>query len=326
MKILVTGGAGYIGSICVEELIKQKHKVIVIDNLKEGYRDAVSPEAAFYLGDIGQREILEEIFQKHAIEAVIHFAAETTIEISMRNPHPYFENNVVKGLTLLEVMRKYNCNKIIFSSTAAVFGNPEYLPIDEKHPKKPINPYGESKIIFENILDWYHYSYGFQVNTFRYFSAAGASERLGEAHKHETHLVPVIINAALGRREKVYIFGSDYETKDGTCVRDYLHVIDIAQAHILALNNLEKRTNMNYNLANGEGFTNLEVLKMVEKIAEKKICYEFSGRRPGDPACLIASSKLAREDLGWKPRYESLESIILSAWKWHKAHPNGYEN
>jgi len=325
MEIFVTGGAGYIGSICVAELIKQGHHVIVIDNLQEGHMEAVSPEADFYHGDMGNEPFLEKIFKNHNIEAVMHFAAEATIEISMTDPQVYFKNNVVNGINLLDVMKKYGCNKIIFSSTAATFGNPEYVPIDERHPQRPINAYGESKLMFERILDWYHSAYGFMFNAFRYFNAAGASERLGEAHKHESHLIPIIINTALGMKEKMKIFGSDYDTKDGTCVRDYLHVIDIAQAHILGLENIEEKSASKYNLGNGSGFTNLEVLKMVEKISGINITHEITDRRPGDPGTLIASTQLATEELGWEPKYNSLESIVGSAWEWHSRNPYGYD-
>lgn len=326
MKILVTGGAGYIGSICVEELLKQDHQVIVVDNLKEGHREAILPEAVFYEGDIGNREFLETIFRKHKIEAVMHFAADTLIDVSMTDPEIYFENNVVNGLRLLDVMKKYDCKKIIFSSTAAIFGAPEYVPIDEDHPKRPINSYGESKLMFEKILDWYHRAYGLKFNSFRYFNAAGASERLGEAHNPESHLIPNIIKAALELKEKIYIFGSDYKTRDGTCVRDYLHVTDIAQAHILSLENLTERPSAKYNLGNGTGFTNLEVLKMVEKISGREIPHELTDRRSGDPDSLVASAHLAREELGWRPKYASLENIIRSAWEWHARNPHGYNN
>jgi len=324
MAILVTGGAGYIGSICVEELIRLDHEVVVVDNLQEGHREAVLPEAAFYLGDIGDRFLLDRIFHDFQIETVMHFAAEATVEFSMKHPQLFFETNVAKGLVLLDVMKENGCSRIIFSSTAALFGNPLYVPIDENHPVNPINAYGESKLMFEKILDWYNYAYGLQFNSFRYFNAAGASELLGEAHKKESHLIPIILSTALGQRDKFYIFGSDYQTKDGTCVRDYLHVIDIAQAHILGLDNLEKRPKAKYNLGNGVGFTNLEVLQTVKKISGKTISYEYTGRREGDPDRLVASSQLAKDELGWKPRFETLESIIRSAWEWHSKYPDGY--
>lgn len=324
MTILVTGGAGYIGSICVEELLRQGHEVIVIDNLQEGHREAVCPQATFYEGDIGDRFLLGRLFHDFHIETVMHFAAEATVELSMKDPQIFFETNVAKGLMLLDVMKENGCNKMIFSSTAALFGNPEYVPIDEKHPEQPINAYGESKLMYERILEWYHSAYGLQYNSFRYFNAAGASEALGEAHKKESHLIPIILSTALGQRENLYIFGSDYPTKDGTCVRDYVHVIDIAQAHILGLDNLEKRPKAKYNLGNGVGFTNLEVLKTSEKVSGKIIPFEFTERRMGDPDRLVASSDLAKEELGWKPQFDTLESIIRSAWEWHSKHPDGY--
>jgi len=325
MAILVTGGAGYIGSICVEELLKQDFEVIVIDNLQEGHREAVSPEATLFVGDIGDRFFLSRLFHDFHIETVMHFAAEATVEFSMKHPQIFFETNVVKGLVLLDVMKENGCNRMIFSSTAALFGNPEYTPIDETHPEKPINAYGESKLMYEKILDWFHSAYGLRYNSFRYFNAAGASKVLGEAHKKESHLIPIILSTALGQRDKLYIFGSDYQTEDGTCVRDYLHVVDIAQAHILGLDNLENRPKAKYNLGNGVGFTNLEVLKTSEKVSGKTIPFEFADRRMGDPDRLVASSELAKDELGWKPQFETLESIIQSAWEWHSRHPEGYE-
>ena len=325
MAILVTGGAGYIGSICVEELLRQDHEVIVIDNLQEGHREAVSPEATLFVGDIGDRFFLSRLFHDFHIETVMHFAAEATVEFSMKHPQIFFETNVAKGLVLLDVMKENGCNRMIFSSTAALFGNPEYTPIDETHPEKPINAYGESKLMYEKILDRYHSAYGLSYNSFRYFNAAGASKALGEAHKKESHLIPIILSTALRQRDKLYIFGSDYPTEDGTCVRDYLHVVDIAQAHILGLDNLEKRPKAKYNLGNGVGFTNLEVLKASEKVSGKTIPFEFADRRMGDPDRLVASSELAKDELGWKPQFDTLESIIQSAWEWHSRHPEGYE-
>ena len=326
-NILVTGGAGYIGSIVVEELLKKKQSVIVIDNLQEGHRRAILPDAEFYKGDVGNKKLLEKIFTEQNIDAVLHFAAETTIEYSMTDPGLYFRNNVVNGVTLLDVMLKYDCKRFIFSSTAATFGEPQYTPIGEKHPQKPINAYGESKLMFEKILDWYHKAYGLKFNAFRYFNAAGASEKLGEDHKHESHLIPVIINSILkhNRHEGFQIFGKDYPTRDGTCVRDYIHVLDLAQAHILGMDNLDKNPKGKYNLGNGEGFTNREVVKAIEKISGMKISYSFGNRREGDPAVLIASSELAKKELGWKPKYPKLEDIVKTAWEWHSKHPYGYK-
>ena len=325
MVLLVTGGAGYIGSICVEELLLQGHRVIVVDNLQEGHREAVLPEAVFHEGNFGDRSLLRMIFQKHAVDAVIHFAADTRVESSMIDPCQFFNNNVVNGITLLDVMREFNCDRMIFSSTAATFGEPRYIPIDEKHPQLPVNPYGESKLMFERILDWYHRAYDLKFNALRYFNAAGASERLGDAKRTVTLLIPVTIQVLLGQREKLYIFGNDYPTKDGTCVRDYVHVSDLAQAHIKAMQNLEKHPNGKYNLGNGQGFSNLEVVKTAEMVSGKKIPYEFAPRRPGDPEVLIASSDLARQELHWNPGYTKLEEIVATAWEWHRKHPNGYK-
>jgi len=323
-KILVTGGAGYIGSICVEQLLGQEHDVVVVDNLKEGHRKAVLPGADFYEGDFGDQQFLKGIFKSHNIDTVIHFAAETTVELSMTDPGIYFHNNVVSGVVLLDIMREFGCRQMIFSSTAATFGEPQHTPIDENHPQAPVNAYGESKLMFENILDWYHRAYGLKFNAFRYFNAAGASERLGEAHNPETHLIPLIIQSAMKKQKKLRIFGDDYPTEDGTCVRDYIHVIDLAQAHIKALGDLEKYPNRKYNLGNGNGFSNLEVLRTAESVMGQKIDFDMAPRRPGDPAVLVASSMLARRELKWEPKYPSLHDIIESSWKWHKRCPNGY--
>lgn len=335
MNILVTGGAGYIGSICVEELINQKNTVVVVDNLQEGHRASVLPDATFYEGDFGDKALLRQIFNDHAIDAVIHFAATALVGLSMTDPQRFFINNVVNGINLLEVMKEHGCKRIIFSSTAATFGEPEYTPIDEKHPQKPINPYGESKLMFEKILDWYHSAYDFRFNAFRYFNAAGASERLGEDHNPETHLIPLVLQKALEvskqheassklRNGTLNVFGSDYPTKDGTCIRDYIHVVDLAQAHILALDNLDSRPNAKYNLGNGKGFSVLEVIETAKKVTGVDIPYTVSDRRPGDPSILIASSDLAIKELGIKPEFPELEAIIETAWKWKHKNPEGY--
>lgn len=339
MKILVTGGAGYIGSVVADELLKRGHEVIVIDNLQEGNEGAVAEKAVFYRGDFGDGLVLNQVFGRHQIDVVFHFAAETTIASSLTEPARYFDNNTVKGLTLLNHMLSHGVKRMIFSSTAAVFGEPQYTPIDENHAKNPINTYGESKLMFERVLYWYHRAYGLEVNSFRYFNAAGATLRLGEAHKNESHLIPAILNTAVkssptkvGAVEnrdppetpaRVKIFGGDYSTKDGTCLRDYVHVQDIAEAHILALDNLEIRPFAFYNLGNQQGFTNLEVVKAAEKAVGWAIPYEIAPRRPGDPAVLVASSELAKKELGWHPRFPSLEAIIDSAWKWFSTH-HGY--
>jgi len=329
MNILVTGGAGYIGSVCVEELIRQGNKVIVIDNLQEGNREAIHREAVFYESNFGDKRVLDSIFEDHAIDAVIHFAAETTIAFSMTDPQLYFINNVVNGVNLLEVMKKHGCLRFIFSSTAATFGEPEYTPIDEKHIQKPINAYGESKLMFEKILDWYHFAYGLQFNAFRYFNAAGASERLGEDHRHESHLIPIVLRTALNVQKnenagELKVFGNDYATTDGTCVRDYIHVVDLARAHILALGNLDVHPDAKYNMGNGTGFSVLEVIEMAKKITGIDIPYVVTDRRPGDPAVLVASSDKIKTETGWEPEYPDLESIIRSAWEWHSKNPTGY--
>lgn len=326
MKLLVTGGGGYIGSIVCEQLINQGYDVVTVENFQEGNREAILPEVKLYEGNFGDKDLLDRIFRENQIRAVLHFAAETTIEFSMKAPAKYFQNNLVNSITLLDVMLKYDCKNFIFSSTAATFGEPEYIPIDEKHPQKPINAYGESKLMFERVLRWYYRAYGLRYNLFRYFNVAGASERLGEAHKNESHLIPMIIQTVLGQREQFYIFGNDYSTTDGTCVRDYIHVIDLAQAHILALDNLNGNPCGEYNLGNGKGFTVLEIVKVVEHVTQTKVPCVETKRRPGDPAILVASNEKAKQELDWQPKYESIESIVQSAWNWHKNHPNGYRS
>jgi UDP-glucose 4-epimerase len=330
MNVLVTGGAGYIGSVCVEELYNQGHSVVVVDNLQEGHREAVIPAAVFYEGNFGNKALLSDIFEAHTIDAVIHFAAETTVEFSMTDPQIYFVNNLVNGIHMLEVMKKYGCRNIIFSSTAATFGEPRYTPIDEKHEQKPINAYGESKLMFENVLDWYHFAYSFKFNVFRYFNAAGASERLGEDHAKETHLIPLVLKTAFNMREdtsfqsKLKVFGRDYPTEDGTCVRDYIHVVDLAKAHILSLDNLDKHPNAKYNLGNGKGFSVLQVIEIAKKVTGVDIKYDLADKRPGDPAILVASSEKIRKETGWEPLYPDLETIVRTAWKWHEGNPEGY--
>lgn len=326
MKILVTGGAGYIGSICVEELLAREHEVLVIDNLQEGHRKAVAPEAIFYEGDFGDESLLNKIFSSYTIDVVIHFAAETTVEYSMTDPARYFSNNVIKGITLLNTMRKFGCNRFIFSSSAASFGEPKYIPIDESHPQKPINAYGESKLMFEKALSWYQKAYGIKFMAFRYFNAAGATEKLGEDHKHEGHLIPIVLQVALGKREDVSIFGEDYSTKDGTCIRDYIHVVDLARAHILGLEKLERYGCCLYNLGNGKGYTVNEVIETARQVTGHLIPAVPKPRRPGDPACLVASSQRICSELGWSPQYTDLHTIIESAWRWHREHPEGYDD
>lgn len=321
--ILVTGGAGYIGSIIVEQLIRRGEGVVVLDNLTQGHRTAVSDEAIFIKGDIRDKKLLGEMIKKNNITAVVHMAAETVIARSMTEPKSCFHENVVKSLVLLDTMLECDVDKIVFSSSAAVYGEPQEALISEDHPKSPINAYGESKLILEMILKWYHKAYGLKYIAMRYFNAAGASQRLGEDHDPETHLIPLVLQTALGKRKQMEIFGTDYGTTDGSCVRDYIHVIDLAEAHILALNAINKTESGIYNLGNGQGYSVLEVIDAARKITGREIPAIESKRRPGDPAVLIASAKRAEESLGWKPK-RNLEAIIESAWIWQKKHPEGY--
>ncbi|MBN1829383.1 MAG: UDP-glucose 4-epimerase GalE [Deltaproteobacteria bacterium] len=325
MAILVTGGAGYIGSICVEELLAEGHEVVVIDNLQEGHREALMAKAVFYEGDFGDRSMLDRIFREREIDAVMHFAADTKVEESMRDPGRYFLNNAAKGIALLDAMLAARCRRIIFSSTAAVFGEPQYIPVDEGHPLAPVNPYGESKLFFERILHWYNQSRGIAFIVLRYFNAAGATERFGDAHRKPTLLIPVIMEALLGKRESLRINGRDYPTDDGTCVRDYIHVKDIARAHVLALDRIDEHPQSLFNLGNGRGFTNLQVLRTVEEVTGRTVPFDMGPRRAGDPAVLVASSDQARNKLGWAPAHVRLEDIVRSAWEWRRTHPDGYK-
>ncbi len=325
MNVLVTGGAGYIGSVVTEHLLRQGYSVTVLDKLQQGHKEAVLSPAKFVLGDICDVKTLDHIFRSFRIDAVIHMAADTLVGQSMTDPKRYFHNNLVGGISILNAMLEHNVNKIIFSSTASVYGEPQYTPIDEDHPKVPINSYGQSKLMFETILDWYRRAYKVECISFRYFCAAGATELLGEDHRPETHLIPNVLKAALNKDSALSVFGTDYPTKDGSCIRDFIHVADVAQAHLLALEKLDSLSGKVYNLGNGEGYSVLEVIKVAEKIVGENIPVKFSARRPGDPVTLIASSKRAAEELGWKPEYPGLESIVGSAWRWLKDHPNGYK-
>lgn len=364
----------------VEELLKEGHEVVVLDNLSQGHREAVLPPAKLFVGDLRDREGLEKLLSE-GFDAVMHMAAETVVEYSMSDPRRYFETNVIGGINLLEAMLKAGCKNFIFSSSAAVYGEPQNIPIEENHPKNPVNAYGESKLMFERILEWYGKAYGLQHISLRYFNAAGATQKLGEDHRPETHLIPNVLKVALAKSsrfkvqgsglgegdirhqtlniergtsdvEPVKVFGTDYPTRDGSCVRDYIHVVDIAQAHLLALRKLnqveesyvlsptsksEPRTSdvghrtagpgwvgRAYNLGNGEGFSVLEVIETAKKVTGVDIPTKACPRRPGDPAVLVASSRRAREELGWEPRFSKLEAVIESAWKWLREHPGGY--
>ena len=324
MNILVTGGAGYVGSVVVEELLKQGYEVIVLDNLQQGHQGAILPAAKLASVDICDARALDQVFRGYQIDAVMHMAAETVVEYSMTDPKKYFHNNIVGGINLLDTMLKYQVDKFIFSSSAAIYGEPQSTPIEEDHPKLPVNSYGESKLMFEHILKWYGRAYGLKHISFRYFNAAGASELLGEDHCPETHLIPNVLKAALDKNSPVYIFGTDYPTKDGSCIRDYVHVTDIAQAHVLALEKIDALSGRAYNLGNGEGYSVLEVMETAKKVTSVDIPTKISARRAGDPAVLVASSDRAKEELGWKPKFPELESIIASAWKWMKEHLKEY--
>jgi UDP-glucose 4-epimerase len=325
MNILVTGGVGYVGSIVTEELLNKGYRVIILDNLQQGHKEASLPEAEFVLADICEAQALEDVFHRFEIDAVMHMAAETVVEYSMTDPKRYFHNNIVGGIDLLDAMLKHNVYKFVFSSSAAVYGEPRTTPIEEDHPKIPVNSYGESKLMFEHILEWYGKAYGLKHISLRYFNAAGATKLLGEDHHPETHLIPNVLKAALDKNNPVSIFGTDYPTKDGSCIRDYVHVIDIAQAHILALETIEQLSGRAYNLGNGEGYSVLEVVEAARKATHAEIPVKISPRRAGDPAVLVASSRRAKEELGWRSKFPELEAIIESAWKWMKQHPKGYE-
>ena len=321
MNVFVTGGAGYIGSVCVEELLNAGHQVTVYDNLTEGHRSAVDPRAKFIFAQTGAEGNLSEALDGARPGAILHFAANALVGESMTNPGKYFQNNVCNGLQLLEAAVRTKVKKFVFSSTCATYGPPERLPITEDLPQRPINPYGESKLMFERMLHWYREIHGLDFVAFRYFNAAGASERFGEHHRIETHLIPNVLKVPLGQIAHCEIFGTDYPTPDGTCIRDYIHIIDLAQAHILAL--APGKTGF-YNLGNGDGYSVRQVIEMCEKVTGKKIPSVEKPRRPGDPPKLVAAAEKAVRELGWKPQYPKLEDIVTSAWNWHKKHPKGY--
>jgi UDP-glucose 4-epimerase len=321
MKILVVGGAGYIGSVCAELLLNEGHEVAIFDNLSEGHPAAIDSRAQFVQGDLQDRQRIENTLSTQRPDAVMHFAANALVGESMQNPSKYFRNNVANGLNLLDAMVSADVRKIIFSSTCAIFGPPERLPIDETTPPRPINPYGESKLAFEKILRWYDQIYGLKFVSLRYFNAAGASEKFGEDHRIETHLIPNVLKVALGEKTHLEIFGTDYETPDGTCIRDYIHIIDLAQAHILALG--ASRSDF-YNLGTGGGASVREVVDSCRNVTGRQIETVEKPRRLGDPPRLIASSDKIKRELGWKPQFQSLDAIIESAWKWHQKFPGGY--
>jgi len=323
MKILVTGGAGYIGSVVVEELIRQGERVVVYDNLSQGHRAAVHPQAELVVGELADHQLLENVLADHGVEAIMHFASYTLVGESSKVPFKYLGDNVVNGLALLHAAVDHGVRRFILSSTANLFDKPARIPIDESETIVPGSPYGESKFILERILYWLDRTCGLRYAALRYFNAAGATAERGEDHHPETHLIPLVLQVALGRRERIEVYGADYTTRDGTCVRDYIHVLDLAQAHILALHALEGGSRT-YNLGNGQGYTVREVIDTARAVTGRPIPAVDSPRRVGDPAVLVASSDKIRQELGWQPRYPDLRDIVQSAWNWHRTHPDGY--
>jgi len=321
MNVFVTGGAGYIGSICVQELLNAGHQVVVYDDLSEGHRSAVDSRAEFILGKPEQEANILKAMTRAEPEAIMHFAANALVGESMTDPRKYFHNNVVNTLKFLDAAVECRVKKFVFSSTCATFGPPERVPITEETPQHPISPYGESKLMVERILQWYQRIYGLEFVAFRYFNAAGATEKFGEHHRIEAHLIPRVLQVALGQSPHSEIYGTDYPTPDGTCIRDYIHIVDLAQAHILGLG---AKISGFFNLGNGDGYSVRQVIKTCEKITGKKIPTVEKPRRPGDPPRLIAAADKAKRDLGWCPKYLKLEDIVATAWSWHKQNPDGY--
>ncbi len=330
MSVLVLGGAGYIGSHTVDRLVDQGQDVVVVDSLVTGHRAAVNDKAKFYQGDLADQDFMRKVFTENPeIDAVIHFAAYSLVAESMKKPLKYFDNNTAGMIKLLEVMNEFDIKNIVFSSTAATYGIPEKMPIMESDPQDPINPYGESKLMMEKIMRWADEAYGTKFVALRYFNVAGAKPdgSIGEDHGPETHLIPIVLQVAQGKRDKLQIYGDDYNTPDGTNVRDYVHPFDLADAHILAVDYLRKGNESNaFNLGSSTGFSNLEIVEAARKVTGKEIPAEIAPRRGGDPDSLIASSDKAREILGWKPQFDNIERIIETAWAWHSSHPNGYDD
>ncbi|MGI6609577.1 MAG: UDP-glucose 4-epimerase GalE [Limnochordia bacterium] len=327
MRILVTGGAGYVGSHVVRDLMAAGHEPVVLDNLSKGHLEAVPPGVSLVKADLADKETLSEVFRRYQPQAVMHFAGSSLVGESMREPELYFRNNLSNGLQLLACMVQHDVDKMVFSSSAAVYGEPETVPITEEHPKRPTNPYGESKLFFEAMLARFEKAYGLRSICLRYFNAAGAhpSGEIGEDHTPETHLIPIILQTALGKREELAIFGTDYPTDDGTCVRDYVHVCDLSAAHLLALQALATGAPSNaFNLGNGQGFSVREILSVAETVVGRPIATRIAERRPGDPAILVASAEKAQQELGWRPSRADIRDIVESAWSWHMGHPEGY--
>jgi UDP-glucose 4-epimerase len=321
--VLVIGGAGYIGSVTAEYLLENGYQVVIFDNFEKGHRQAVLEPAALVMGDVRNPADVAKAFQEHEIQAVMHFGAYSLVAESVQQPGKYFENNVEGGHNLLKAMHEHGVNRIVFSSTAAVYGNPEEVPILEESRKNPINAYGRSKLAFEYLLHSYQEAYGINYAVLRYFNAAGATEKLGEDHTPETHLIPLTLQVALGQRDSISIYGTDYDTPDGTCVRDYIHVRDLAAAHQQALETIRDQS-LTCNLGNGQGYSVREVIEACRAVTGHSIPAQEAPRRPGDPAVLTASSARAQQQLGWKPEVPDLHEIVSSAWRWHQRHPNGY--
>ena len=329
MSILVCGGAGYIGSHTVHQLVEKGEDVVIVDNLQTGHMGAVNPKAKFYKGDIREAEVLDRIFTENKIDAVVHFAANSLVGESMTNPLKYFNNNVYGMQVLLEAMVRHGIDKIVFSSTAATYGEPERIPIMEDDRTEPTNPYGQSKLIMEKMMKWVSLANGIRYVSLRYFNAAGAIEdgSIGEDHSPETHLIPLILQVPLGKRDHITVFGEDYPTPDGTCLRDYIHVLDLADAHVLAIDYLRRGGESNiFNLGNGQGFSVKEMIEVAKEATGLDIKVEIGERRAGDPAQLIASSEKARKVLGWQPKFTDVKAVIGTAWKWHQQHPEGYQD
>jgi UDP-glucose 4-epimerase len=325
-KILVTGGAGYIGSVCTRQLLELGHDVVVLDDLSTGHAEAVPAQAELYRLDYGDREGLSRVLGEHRIDTVFHFAAKALIPESVSDPGPFFDVNLASGIALLEILRKFGVRRFVFSSSAAVYGNPKSVPIEEDHLKDPVNSYGETKWMFERMLGWYVSAYGWTAVAFRYFNAAGATQEAGENHQPETHIIPLLLETASGRRSHFEIYGNDYDTPDGTCVRDYVDVSDIAAAHILALQGAGIGRMAAYNIGLGQGYSVREVVRAVEEVTSRKIPVRIAPRRSGDPAVLCASPAKLKRELGWVPRHSDLKEMIRGAWEWKNRHPCGSES
>lgn len=326
MKVLVTGGAGYIGSVVVANLLEAGHSVVVYDNLSKGNRAAVTSPAELVVGELGDVSTLDKLFERKGFDAVIHFAASIEAGESMQVPEKFFHNNTACTLFLLEAMLKHQVSRLVFSSTAALYGEPRHVPIQEDDELDPTNVYGESKLLVERMLSWLHRIHGLRYASLRYFNVAGATDRLGEAHDPESHLIPLVLQVASGKRPSISIFGTEHGTPDGTCIRDYIHVSDLAGAHLLALDALNERAPLIYNLGNGKGFSVRQVIEAARKVTGHPIPVVEAPRRAGDPAVLVASSEKIARELGWKPKFTDLETIISSAWQWMQKHPRGYSD